>query len=80
MLSMMTAGDPRHDLITLTGGAIGQGLPNVVGAAVACPRRPVLALVGNGGAMSTLQALWTMAREKLDVTSIVFNNASYSVL
>ena len=80
MLGMMTAGGPRHDLITLTGGAIGQGLPNAVGAAVACPDRPVLALVGDGTAMYTLQALWTMAREKLDVTTIVFNNASYSVL
>ncbi len=80
MLSVMTAGAPRHDLITLTGGAIGQGLPNAVGAAIACPDRPVLALVGDGTAMYTIQALWTMAREKLHVVSIVFNNASYSVL
>ena len=80
MLSVMTAGAPRHDLITLTGGAIGQGLPSAVGAAVACPQRPVLALVGDGSSMYTIQALWTMAREKLDVTSIIFNNASYSVL
>ncbi len=80
MLSVMTAGAPRHDLITLTGGAIGQGLPNAVGAAIACPNRPVLALVGDGTAMYTIQALWTMAREKLHVVSIVFNNASYSVL
>lgn len=80
MLSMMTAGAPRHDLITLTGGAIGQGLPNAVGAAVACPDRPVIALIGDGTAMYTIQSLWTMAREKLDVTAIIFNNASYSVL
>ena len=80
MLSVMTAGAPRHDLITLTGGAIGQGLPNAVGAAIACPDRPVLALIGDGTAMYTLQALWTMARERLNVTSIIFNNASYSVL
>ena len=80
MLSVMTAGAPRHDLITLTGGAIGQGLPNAVGATIACPNRPVLALVGDGTAMYTIQALWTMAREKLHVVSIVFNNASYSVL
>ncbi len=80
MLSAMTAGAPRHDLITLTGGAIGQGLPNAVGAAIACPNRPVLALIGDGTAMYTFQALWTMAREKLHVVSIVFNNASYSVL
>ncbi|MDE2613480.1 MAG: acetolactate synthase large subunit, partial [Burkholderiales bacterium] len=67
-------------LLTLTGGAIGQGLPNAVGAAIACPDRPVLALVGDGTAMYTVQALWTMARERLHVISIVFNNASYSVL
>lgn len=80
MLSTMTAGAPRHDLITLTGGAIGQGLPNAVGAAIACPDHPVIALIGDGTAMYTFQALWTMAREKLHVVSIVFNNASYSVL
>jgi acetolactate synthase-1/2/3 large subunit len=80
LLGTMTAGSPRHDLLTLTGGAIGQALPNAVGAAIACPDRPVLALVGDGSAMYTLQALWTMARERLDVTTIIFNNASYSVL
>jgi acetolactate synthase-1/2/3 large subunit len=80
MLSKFTAGAPRHDLITLTGGAIGQGLPNAVGAAIACPDRPVLALIGDGTAMYTVQALWTMAREKLNVTTIIFNNAAYSVL
>ncbi len=80
MLGAMTAGGPRHDLITLTGGAIGQGLPNAVGAAIACPDRPVIALIGDGTAMYTIQALWTMAREQLNVTSIIFNNASYSVL
>ncbi len=80
MLGAMTAGCPRHDLITLTGGAIGQGLPNAVGAAIACPDRPVIALIGDGTAMYTLQALWSMARERLHVVSIVFNNANYSVL
>ena len=80
MLGVMTAGCPRHDLITLTGGAIGQGLPNAVGAAIACPQRPVIALIGDGTAMYTIQALWTMARENLNVTAIIFNNASYSVL
>ncbi len=80
MLPMMTAGCPRHDLITLTGGAIGQGLPNAIGAAIACPERPVIALIGDGTAMYTIQALWTMARESLDVTAVIFANASYSVL
>ena len=80
MLNAMTAGSPRHDMITLTGGAIGQGLPNAIGAAIACPDRPVLALIGDGTAMYTIQSLWTMAREQSDVTTIIFNNASYSVL
>lgn len=80
MLPVMTAGAPRHDLITLTGGAIGQGLPSAIGAAIACPQRPVLALIGDGTSMYTIQSLWTMAREKLNVTTIIFNNASYSVL
>lgn len=80
MLNKMTEGAPRHDMITLTGGAIGQGLPSSIGAAIACPERPVFALIGDGTAMYTNQALWTMARENLNVTSIIFNNASYSVL
>ncbi len=80
MLNVMTAGAPRHDLLTLTGGAIGQGLPSAVGAAIACPDRPVIALIGDGSAMYTIQALWSLAREQLNVTAIIFNNASYSVL
>jgi acetolactate synthase-1/2/3 large subunit len=79
-LATHTRGAPRHDVLTLTGGAIGQGLPVAVGAAVACPDRPVLALQGDGSAMYTIQALWTMAREQLDVTVIVFNNRSYAIL
>jgi thiamine pyrophosphate-dependent acetolactate synthase large subunit-like protein len=80
MLPMYTSGAPRHDVLTLTGGAIGQGLPNAVGAAIACPDRKVIALAGDGSAMYTIQALWTMAREKLDVISIIFNNRSYAIL
>jgi acetolactate synthase-1/2/3 large subunit len=79
-LAMHTAGAPRHDLLTLTGGAIGQGLPVAVGAAVACPDRPVFALEADGSAMYTIQSLWTMARENLDVTVVIFNNYSYSIL
>jgi acetolactate synthase-1/2/3 large subunit len=79
-LAAHTAGAPRHDLLALTGGAIGQGLPVAVGAAVACPDRPVLALEGEGSAMYTIQALWTMAREGLDVTVVIFNNRSYAIL
>ncbi|MFR0354255.1 acetolactate synthase large subunit [Streptomyces sediminimaris] len=75
-----TAGAPPHDWLTLTGGAIGQGLPLAAGAAIACPDRPVLCLEADGSAMYTLQALWTMAREGLDVTVVVLANRSYSVL
>jgi acetolactate synthase-1/2/3 large subunit len=79
-LASHTAGAPRHDWLTLTGGAIGQGLPVAVGAAVACPDRPVFALQGEGSAMYTIQSLWTMAREQLDVTVVIFNNRSYAIL
>ncbi len=76
----LTAGAPRHDWLCLTGGAIGQGLPVALGAAVACPDRRVIALEADGSALYTAQAWWTMARERLDVTTIVFNNSSYAVL
>jgi acetolactate synthase I/II/III large subunit len=79
-LPVTTAGAPRHDWLTLTGGAIGQGLPLAVGAAVARPDRPVLALQADGSALYTIQSLWTMAREELDVTVILFNNRSYEIL
>jgi acetolactate synthase-1/2/3 large subunit len=80
LLPAFTRGAPRHDLITLTGGAIGQGMPAAVGAAIACPDRPVLSLNGDGSAMYTVQALWTMARERLNITSVILNNASYAIL
>ncbi len=76
----LTAGAPPHDWLTLTGGAIGQGLPVAVGAAVACPGRRVIAFEADGSACYTLQSWWTMAREELDVTTIVCNNGSYSIL
>jgi acetolactate synthase-1/2/3 large subunit len=75
-----TAGSPRHDWLCLTGGAIGQGLPVAVGAAVAAPGRRVIALQAEGSAMYTIQSWWTMAREGLDVTTIILNNRSYAVL
>jgi acetolactate synthase-1/2/3 large subunit len=75
-----TAGAPPHDWLTLTGGSIGQGLPVATGAAVASPGRPVLALEADGSAMYTLSALWTHAREGLDITTVIFNNRSYAIL
>ncbi|MBV9793158.1 MAG: acetolactate synthase large subunit [Actinobacteria bacterium] len=75
-----TAGAPPHDWLTVTGGAIGHGLPMAVGAAVACPDRPVLALESDGSAMYTISALWTCARQGLDVTTVLFSNRSYAIL
>ena len=79
-VSGATAGAPRHDWLTLTGGSIGLGLPMATGAAVACPDRKVLCLEADGSAMYTLQALWTQAREQLDVTTLLFDNRSYAIL
>jgi len=69
-----------HDWLQLTGGAIGEGLPLAVGAAVAAPDRRVVALQADGSAMYTLQSLWTMAREQLDVTVVLLANRKYAIL
>lgn len=79
-LAPTTAQAPAHDWLTLTGGAIGQGLPLSLGAALACPDRKVIALQADGSAMYTVQALWSMARENTDVTVVIFNNRSYAIL
>lgn len=75
-----TAGAPAHDVLTLTGGAIGYGMPAAVGAAIAAPGRPVLSLQADGSAMYTVSALWTQARENLDVTTVIFDNGAYDIL
>lgn len=77
---LLTANAEPHDWLTLTGGAIGQGLPLAVGAAIASPDRPVIALEADGSGMYTVQALWTMVREQLDVTVLLLNNRSYAIL
>ncbi|MGD0246611.1 MAG: acetolactate synthase large subunit [Streptosporangiaceae bacterium] len=79
-LPMALAGAPRHTVLTLTGGSIGQGMPVATGAAVAAPDRPVLSLEADGSALYTLQALWTQAREQLNVTTVLINNAAYAIL
>jgi acetolactate synthase I/II/III large subunit len=79
-LMAATKGAPPHDWLTNTGGSIGIALPLAVGAAVACPDRRVLCLSADGSSMYTPQALWTMAREGLNVTTVVFANRSYAVL
>jgi acetolactate synthase-1/2/3 large subunit len=80
LLPDATAGSPPHDVLTLTGGAIGQGLPVAIGAAIAAPQRPVIALQADGSAMYTISALWTMAREQLDITVVILNNRAYAIL
>ncbi len=75
-----TAGAPPHDWLALTGGSIGQGLPLAVGAQLAGPDRPVLCVHGDGGAMYTLQALWTLARERLPVVVVIVSNRRYAIL
>jgi acetolactate synthase I/II/III large subunit len=79
-LPMALAGAPRHSVLTLTGGSIGQGMPAATGAAVAAPDRPVLSLEADGSALYTIQALWTQAREQLNVTTVLINNAAYAIL
>lgn len=69
-----------HTHLPLTGGSIGQGLPVAAGAAVACPDRKVVCITGDGSAFYTIQTLWTMARERLDVTIVVFANRAYKIL
>lgn len=69
-----------HDWLMLTGGAIGQGMPVAIGAAVAAPDRKVISLNGDGAAMYTVQSLWTIAREKLDIVVIIFANGAYKIL
>ncbi len=71
---------PAYSLMTLTGGALGLGIPCATGAAIACPDRPVINLEADGSAMYTVQALWTQAREGLNVTTLICSNRSYRIL
>ncbi|MEV6907279.1 acetolactate synthase large subunit [Amycolatopsis sp. NPDC051071] len=80
LLPTATAGAPRHDVLTLTGGAIGYGMPVATGAAVAAPDRPVINLQSDGSALYTISALWTQARENLNVTTVLLNNRAYAIL
>jgi acetolactate synthase I/II/III large subunit len=80
LLPQATAGAPAHDWLTLTGGAIGYGIPTAVGAAIAAPDRPVLCLESDGSAMYTISGLWTQARENLNVTTVLYDNSAYDIL
>ena len=76
----LTWGAAPHDWIQITGGAIGHAFPAATGAAIACPDRKVVCLQADGAGMYSLQALWTQAREKLDVINVVFANRRYAIL
>lgn len=70
----------QHSWLNLTGGSIGQGGPVSIGAAIACPDRPILALLGDGASMYTNQSFWTQAREGLNVKTVIFSNRQYGIL
>jgi acetolactate synthase-1/2/3 large subunit len=76
----LTKAAPPHDWLNVTGGAIGGGMPMATGAAIGAPGRRVINLQADGSAMYTVQALWTQAREKLDVTTVIFSNRKYQIL
>lgn len=79
-LPRATAGCPPHDWLQICGGSIGIGFPLATGAAIACPQRKVIGVQADGSGMYTLQALWTQARENLDITTILLSNRSYEIL
>jgi acetolactate synthase I/II/III large subunit len=76
----ITSGLPPFIIMAVTGGAIGYGIPCAVGAAIACPDRPVINFQADGSAMYTVQGLWTQARESLNVTTLICSNRSYNIL
>ncbi|WP_428485193.1 acetolactate synthase large subunit [Rhodopila sp.] len=75
-----TQAAPPHDWLNVTGGAIGGGMPMATGAAIGAPGRRVINLQADGSAMYTVQALWTQAREKLDVITVLLSNRKYAIL
>ena len=75
-----TSGSHPHTWLNNCGGSIGFGMPVAIGAAIACPNQKVISLEGDGSAMYTVQSLWTMARENLDIVILIFANQSYKIL
>jgi acetolactate synthase-1/2/3 large subunit len=76
----VSRGAPPHRVLTVAGGNIGWGMPCAIGAALACPERPVISFEGDGSAMYTIQALWTQAREGLNITTLIFSNRLYNAV
>lgn len=89
IVSVETGGSTSYEVLqgivpgswlSLTGGSLGQSAPVSVGAALACPDRPVITLLGDGCCMYTNQCFWTQARENLNITTLIYNNSSYNIL
>jgi len=78
--SPLTAGLPPNTFLAVSGGSIGYGMPCSVGAAIASPNRPVINIQADGSAMYTVQALWTQAREALDITTLICSNQTYEIM
>ena len=76
----LAAGLSPHSFLTATGGSIGWGIPCSIGASIACPERPVINFQSDGSAMYTVEALWTAAREALNVTMLICANRSYNII
>ena len=76
----MSMDSPPHTLMTIVGGALGYGMPCAIGAALASPGRPVINYQADGSAMYTVQALWTQARENLNITTLIASNHKYNIL
>ncbi|HOV91209.1 MAG TPA: acetolactate synthase large subunit [Syntrophorhabdaceae bacterium] len=76
----LSAGQSPHTVLTITGGAIGYGMPCAIGAAMACPERPVINVQADGSALYTVQALWTQAHESMNIKTLICSNRSYNIL
>ncbi|WP_312794242.1 acetolactate synthase large subunit [Tianweitania sp.] len=79
-LAALAPGLHPHDYLTITGGAIGIGIPLSAGAAIASPGRKVISLQADGSGMYTVQGLWTQARENLDIVTVIYSNRKYAIL
>ena len=77
---LLIPSDDAHSFYAMRGGGIGWALPAAIGIKLGLPHRPVIALVGDGGSLYTIQALWTAAHERVPVVAVVLNNRSYRIL
>jgi len=80
VVASLTKQAPAHDLLQLTGGSIGIGIPLALGASIACPDRKVIALQADGSGMYTVQGLWSQVRENCNITTVILANRRYQIL